>query len=67
MQPSIFEEKVIGQIIGGDERNYEFWTETTPAEFIAEHYFLNDDAAIEWFERCYPVEFAQGVEMRVFE
>lgn len=68
-----FTDDVHGQIFGDVTVPYEFHMpeEITPGYFvdrcIARCHFASDSAAVEWFKANYPVEFAHGVEMRVFD
>ena len=63
-QLSIHEEEVTGQIVGDITTPYEFWNADGR---IDRGHFANDAEAVAWFQERHPVEFAAGVEMRVFE
>jgi hypothetical protein len=72
---SPFTEVVNGTIIGTYTYPYEFWIEEKRWEYVdkggkrrvAKGNFENDTLAITWFKENYPVEFKQGVEMRVWD
>ena len=70
----IGDEEVNGIIIGGMTQTYRFWhkVEIAPGYVIDEpvtgwRQFESDAEAVAWFWETYPVEYAKGAEMRVYE
>lgn len=59
-----YTDDVNGIIIGQFANPYEFWQN---GNRLAKGYFIDDDSAVDWFKKQFPVEFKMGVEMRCFE
>ena len=60
----VWDESVRGTVIGGDDTRYEFHCK---GGAVKSNYFTSDTKAIEWFKATYPVLYANGAEMRVFD
>lgn len=67
------DEEVAGQIIGDMTQTYGFFMreEIAPGHFVTniignKMEFSTDDEAIAWFREHFPVDYANGVEMRVW-
>lgn len=59
-------EEVRGTIIGDYTYPYEFWTAKGRPHRIGRGFFANDEEAQSYAKAHYPVEYAQGIEMRCF-
>lgn len=60
-------EAVNGIIIGGDSSLYVFMSLDDPPVEYGREYFNNDFDAEEWVKANHPTEYAQGIEMRVWD
>jgi len=70
----IGDEEVNGIIIGGMTQTYRFWHDVRLGDgsvinepIAGKRQFESDAEAIEWFRQKYPIEYAAGAEMRVYE
>jgi hypothetical protein len=69
----LYTDDVRGHVIGDITVPCEFWAdeEITPGykvqRCVARGHFANDNAAVAWFRKAYPLEYAKGVTMRVYD
>ena len=72
-RPADHTDDVNGIVVGDITFPYEFHMpeEITPGYFVdrcvGRGHFANDAEAVTWFKANFSVEFAHGVEMRVFD
>ncbi len=65
-QSDPFVEEVRGTVIGPLTTHFEFWNADN-SRFISKIDEETEELAISWFKTQYPLEYKQGVRLRVFE